>query len=331
LPVFSSLQDILRDAAKHVLQHEEQQKYIFSVTEEEVMNGLLHNPNRDTQSLCILRDIAHIEEFGDNDVKKNYIDMLFDKEKGGMVIDADAKVLLEKEKENVVKSFRDPEASVFRVVVDNDQVNMGIPGVDIETPAGIAYRRSLCDKVCNSLSSSILNQVEQKMWAPPPVYDEIVQHLTFQEEKLKTYVDRNDVQDVIAKYLTSTIATYPEPQQPPQAQHQPVQQKQQQQQQPNQQQNQNPKPQPPQKQQNQKQPPQQQQKQAKQPKQQKQQYQKGKGNPRGGGGGDEGETTVVKPMLPTFVLQARSGGKPTPAPLLHVCVHSRVYAYLPSI
>jgi recombinational DNA repair protein RecR len=46
-------------------------------TQEEVVNGILANQNRDEQSICIFRNIKDIENMPmDDKIRRNYVDML---------------------------------------------------------------------------------------------------------------------------------------------------------------------------------------------------------------------------------------------------------------
>ena len=72
--VFETLQVWLRSAAiKARLSKEEVDKYVISVTHEEVANGILRNPMQDKQSFCFMRRIEGLEE--EKNWNGSYVDM----------------------------------------------------------------------------------------------------------------------------------------------------------------------------------------------------------------------------------------------------------------
>lgn len=198
--VFSTLQQILRKAALNVLQGEEQRKYIFSVTEEEVWNGILNNPDASSNALCIQRDIEGLDLISISDrIKKRYIDMI--PSASGDVVDTEAQELLDALKARVLDKLHDEEVIVVKVT--EEQINLDDGAQWHETPAGQEYRRSLCDKICAELSDSILTHYEANMIGPSVLFDEITRHLSFQSQKLEMFVERPDAQSSIKGYIES--------------------------------------------------------------------------------------------------------------------------------
>lgn len=187
---------------------EERDKFFISVTEEEVLNGVFKNPNRDKQVVSLIRDIQGLETatLPDN-MKKNYIDMV--RSGAGMGVDTEAVRLLRLEKEKIASML--PKENVMRYEISEQQANMKeqLRNKDddlklfqtSETKEGVEYRRQLVDEICWQLSERILQAFEKEMRAPSPLFDEVIQHLSFQEQKLATFVERPEVQSVLKQYL----------------------------------------------------------------------------------------------------------------------------------
>eukprot|EP00026_Physarum_polycephalum_P000179 Phypoly_transcript_00179.p1 GENE.Phypoly_transcript_00179~~Phypoly_transcript_00179.p1 ORF type:complete len:1916 (+),score=293.82 Phypoly_transcript_00179:377-6124(+) len=205
--IFPGLQILLRRAAQILSReqanseeiHGEWRKFEISVTEEEVMNGILCNEHRAEQSICVLRKVTDINSM-ESSILKNYIDLIYKKPD----IDDEAVHLLSLLKQKVANVLG--KDNVIEKEITINEVNPTKPGDVLETEAGNKYRRELSDVICQRLSDLLFTQYENKVKSTSYLYDEVIRHITFREEKLKIYVDRPDIQQKIIDYLSSGSA-----------------------------------------------------------------------------------------------------------------------------
>ena len=189
--IFSGLQGLLRKAALETnLSCKEM--FTMSVTEEEIANGVLKNERRDEQSLCIVRSIKGIEQHPPDDIsnidKWKFIDMV-----DSQVVDISAsKGLARLQRELDSKLGKNNKLVV--------EVGVGDVGNALHDPTMVKYMRNLMDGVCKWLWEHIECGFSAKK-ATTPLFDEVVLHLEFVQEKLRGYIPRDDIQGRILEFL----------------------------------------------------------------------------------------------------------------------------------
>jgi hypothetical protein len=123
--MFETLQGDFRMAASKLIQRDPQktpkeleEKYVISVTEEEVRNGILNNENRVHQSLCFLREIGDV----DNPLISQRQYRRFTDIKSDGSIDMDARHQLKVLKEKISTSY--PGLNVISYKVNSNLSNV---------------------------------------------------------------------------------------------------------------------------------------------------------------------------------------------------------------
>eukprot|EP00026_Physarum_polycephalum_P000302 Phypoly_transcript_00302.p1 GENE.Phypoly_transcript_00302~~Phypoly_transcript_00302.p1 ORF type:complete len:1760 (+),score=298.94 Phypoly_transcript_00302:614-5281(+) len=226
---FEAMQLLLRKGAT-ALNKEEEEKYIISVTNEEVFNGIINNQNRKDQSILLTRRIKDGESIREDGPLRKFIDagpnapiplVTFSPPPGpppekpptsALTLDCEATSLLGQLKEQV--SVMVPPHALLDYVIDKrhlgsekeDIVAKGEVVADVE-PGKFKkgeplerYLREVCEVVCKSLGDHILEGFKKNNIITSAVFQEVVLHHTFLKVKLRGFVERSKLQDSVLAY-----------------------------------------------------------------------------------------------------------------------------------
>eukprot|EP00026_Physarum_polycephalum_P000198 Phypoly_transcript_00198.p1 GENE.Phypoly_transcript_00198~~Phypoly_transcript_00198.p1 ORF type:complete len:1578 (+),score=179.43 Phypoly_transcript_00198:1034-5767(+) len=167
---FEAMQKLLRKGSENL--GNKHQKYVISVTEEEVHRGILDNPNANNQCFFFRRDIDQIDTKHTDASFGKFVDAV----KSGR--DLESKILLEKLKQTVETKLEKSRQCFF---------NSPYPSVD---PTYGEFVKEFCDSVCEKLANAILRAYKEKGIHNTPLISEVLYHHNFAKERSSSFVGK---------------------------------------------------------------------------------------------------------------------------------------------
>eukprot|EP00004_Rigifila_ramosa_P014105 TRINITY_DN3180_c0_g1_i6.p1 TRINITY_DN3180_c0_g1~~TRINITY_DN3180_c0_g1_i6.p1 ORF type:complete len:927 (-),score=255.74 TRINITY_DN3180_c0_g1_i6:35-2815(-) len=193
--IFVRLQEALRLGANGAFVDAAiREKYLISVTEEEVHRGILKNPQANLQSICFRRKI---NKLSDNLHAKDI----------GKYVDVDEQRQIQKEAVTLLHELKEqkvPAALSSNLILDFEldwEGEHGIQPMTSETHA--AYLRGFCDRFCSELSNLIIEAFKRNNTTPDDDLSEITQHRIVIQEKARSFVGRSQLVGRVVQYIVS--------------------------------------------------------------------------------------------------------------------------------
>eukprot|EP00026_Physarum_polycephalum_P000349 Phypoly_transcript_00349.p1 GENE.Phypoly_transcript_00349~~Phypoly_transcript_00349.p1 ORF type:complete len:1620 (+),score=193.23 Phypoly_transcript_00349:225-5084(+) len=195
-PIFEKLQTMLRSAAtecfkSHLLKECQAERYIQSVTEEEVKHGIVWNTERSKQTFFFDREYTNIDTNNIAEASK-YIDM-----KGGAV-DEEATTLLKNLKTKLHAIL--PENSKYKFTVDWPSRVTELPDVRL---------LHFVDEFCRKVAESTLQNFSAYNFAYDLFIREVIHHCRIQKERCETYVNRPELEDRVRDHINDEDTSFP--------------------------------------------------------------------------------------------------------------------------
>ncbi|XP_068711765.1 NACHT domain- and WD repeat-containing protein 1-like isoform X2 [Montipora foliosa] len=194
--ILTKLQNVLRREAKRMFGDQEEEKlrkYFMSVTESEIRHGVMSVDNPEKHCLWISRNIRDLENHLQDKNAQSFIDINC----STRVIDLDAKDLLLKLKDVVMKTLPSSCIRTFEVEWNSKGISPS------SVPEHAEYISNLCkeveyllkDKITDFISRNLKGDVNDQL------YDEVVEHLRFCQNKCSTFYGRKGILDRCRVYL----------------------------------------------------------------------------------------------------------------------------------
>ncbi|XP_077990677.1 NACHT and WD repeat domain-containing protein 2-like [Glandiceps talaboti] len=206
--IFETLQKQLRHASsvcqkKGQFNEKQASKYTISVTHNEVQHGILDAPgNKQDQCVCFVRKFADLEKRADDNEAKHFIDINWEDKQ----IDPDAKSLLTELRDKKVPGCLKPPNLIVSTLSKWSQ-----KGIDVTIPEHKQYLEDFLKKFHDIVVTMIERMVEKDKnhISNFPLYEEILQHLTFCKVKCQTFHGREDLLGNIRSYLQKRLNENP--------------------------------------------------------------------------------------------------------------------------
>jgi phosphoribosylformylglycinamidine (FGAM) synthase PurS component len=183
--IFEKIQKQLQLAASKCLDEKDAQKYFISVTEKEIQRGILDNPIKESQTVCVTRDLGDVQN--PSHIHRHIIDT-----SGEGVVDQEAQDLLKDlKKTKLIKSLEQEQV----IQMDYEQAD------EAQTQK---YIMDCCDSICHRLAKGILESYSQHLHVEEDlVYSEILQHRNTIADKSSLFVGRDNLLASIMQYIQS--------------------------------------------------------------------------------------------------------------------------------
>jgi hypothetical protein len=166
------------------------ERYIQSVTEEEVKNGILWNKNAAQQTFFFDREYTNIDTI--NKEASRWIDMK------GRVVDEEATTLLKNLKDKLHKYL--PQRNIYKFTVNwPDRVT--------ELPDGRLLH--FVDEFCKKVAESTLENFATLNYDYDPFIREVIHHNKIRKYKCDIFVERPELENKIRDYLNNKETTLP--------------------------------------------------------------------------------------------------------------------------
>ncbi|KAL4232336.1 hypothetical protein ACF0H5_009907 [Mactra antiquata] len=195
------MQDTLEETAKLVFDEETSRKYIMSVTETEVQEGVLKVNNiNDNKCIWLKRNIEDITQQESSYALSRFMECLGSDEKVQK-----ARMMLKDLTENKMMSKLDKDKILNYNVHWNTDGGINPDGSKEHRD----YLEKLCDDFINHMIGMIDKSVAEKKKKENPLIDECLQHIRFAQTKCEGFAGQKDTLDKIKGYLTSTAKGKP--------------------------------------------------------------------------------------------------------------------------
>ncbi|WAR22531.1 NWD1-like protein [Mya arenaria] len=193
------MQDWLDAAARAAFDHERARKFIMSVTETEVEEGLLTATGDAVKcALWLKRDIDDIENQEKNYALSRYMECLGPTEK----VERAQRMLRELKEQRMQKVLSPDQILNYHVTWSG--------GID---PDANAAHRKYLDSMCEDFVRNMVSLVEQAVKAKNITHgalpEEILQHVRMCQAKCETFQGREEILEKIKAYVTDTGNTKP--------------------------------------------------------------------------------------------------------------------------
>ncbi|XP_077862132.1 NACHT domain- and WD repeat-containing protein 1-like [Saccoglossus kowalevskii] len=206
--IFESLQQQLRYAShvcltKKMMNDKQAAKFNISVTHDEVTHGIFDvNTKREDHCLCFVRRFSDLEKKIDNAEAKNFIDVDWEKN----IIDTNAQYLLSTLRDKQVPSCLKPPNLVVSTLS-----NWSEKGIDLNIPEHKQYLDQFLKRFYDMIVSLVDRGVERDKSniSNHPMYEEILQHLTFAKFKCQSFHGRENLLSSISAYIKERVAGNP--------------------------------------------------------------------------------------------------------------------------
>lgn len=195
--IFTQIQHILRREASRLFgdqSWEKVHKYFMSVTESEIRRGVLCEPFPEEHCFWISRNIPDLRDHLYDENAPGFIDINFNTRE----IDSDAQELLQRLKDDVVVKVL-PSSNIRKFEVQWNP--LGISPSNSSEHA--KYIDNLCKEVECLMKENITDSIHKRVKGDvsDPLYDEVVQHLSFCQTKCSTFYGRNEILGQCKTYL----------------------------------------------------------------------------------------------------------------------------------
>lgn len=156
----------------NILRTEDRDKYFISVTEQEIVEGLISNEKRDKQTLMVKRHLRGVRS--KHHATRRLIDMV-DEE-----IDDEAQNYLLLLKQNKIQHL---QGQGLEIIDREYEENKG---------SALECVKDTCEKICKNLVNMILRTYEEDLHREKnPVIDEIIQNMRFLNKKSRILIGRD--------------------------------------------------------------------------------------------------------------------------------------------
>eukprot|EP00301_Raphidiophrys_heterophryoidea_P023519 c7378_g1_i1.p1 GENE.c7378_g1_i1~~c7378_g1_i1.p1 ORF type:complete len:2037 (-),score=525.73 c7378_g1_i1:323-5599(-) len=188
--IFERMQRAFRTARDVVEDPIRRELYLVSVTEHEVINGLLTREDRDETTFYYRRRIRDMENF----ISEAKAGLFLDKDPVTKGVDREAQTLLADLRDNKVM------AKISRDRVKDFEIDWGHDNA-VSTETHADYLREFCDHFCDTLRQSIDKAAQKVTVEPDETFQEALAHLMFCEKRGRNAVARQEVTDIVMSYL----------------------------------------------------------------------------------------------------------------------------------
>ncbi|XP_070537831.1 NACHT domain- and WD repeat-containing protein 1-like [Ptychodera flava] len=198
--IFESLQDQLRNAAivcetKGKFTAKQAEKFKISVTHDEVKHGILEaSDNKEDHCVCFVRKFSDLEQHVDNKEAKNFIDIKWDNNE----VDDEAKQLLTDLRDRSVPScLKSPNLVVSTLNHWSEK------GIDLD----IQEHKQYLDNFLKTFHETMVKLIDRAVEGDvnnvsnDPMFEEILQHLTFCKFKCQSFHGRVNLLSGIKEHL----------------------------------------------------------------------------------------------------------------------------------
>ncbi|XP_070534262.1 NACHT and WD repeat domain-containing protein 2-like [Ptychodera flava] len=198
--IFEALQYQLRYAAtvcqqERKMTEKQAAKFRISVTHDEVTHGILDAPgNKEDHCVCFIRKFNDLNQRVDHKEAKNFIDIKWDNNQ----VDAEAQQLL-----TFLREKQLPSCLKQSNLIVSTLNNWSEKGVDVNIPEHKQYLDSFLKRFHDTMVAMIDRAFERDKnhISNEPMYEEILQHLTFCKLKCTTFHGRQDLLSEVQVYL----------------------------------------------------------------------------------------------------------------------------------
>ncbi|RHY28673.1 hypothetical protein DYB32_005783 [Aphanomyces invadans] len=184
-PIFEQMQRAFRNVRHVVSDPHRQDLYNVSVTECEVMHGLLTAADAKTAAFVYHRIIPDIDSSHG---------------KAGMYVDMAGRGQIDDEAQALLATLRDTKVKPKQHGAKEYTIPWG-PEILPETHA--TYLTDFCDHFCSLMCESLLAASEQLNVAPDAVFNEVMHHALFCAQRSANFVGRADILSKVHAYLRS--------------------------------------------------------------------------------------------------------------------------------
>lgn len=186
-----TIQATLEEVAQQVFDAKTARKYIRSITETEVFEGLLSSSDPPKQCLWLKRTIEGLDNAEDSYLLSRFTECSYN--------NPEEKVKKVKEMLNTLKAQMSEklEGNVMEFKVKWDKEK----GLDPSIKEYKEYLEKMNHGFVERLSSMIKSAIQQKNSSEDPVLEEVIQHTQFCQEKCRLFHGRDDVLKQIKLYL----------------------------------------------------------------------------------------------------------------------------------
>ncbi|XP_070570769.1 NACHT domain- and WD repeat-containing protein 1-like isoform X2 [Ptychodera flava] len=195
--VLQTLQTLLKMAADTAIKtgvyDEEKVEALFiSVTEEEVTQAIIRNPEAADHCLCFVREIEDAQGIVTDEEAKHYVDL-----KEESLLDEEAQALLAKLKREKLIS------RMSKGIVRKWSVPWTSNGMDPSNPRHKEYLEALCDEFIQSIKQLIEKGSNKQTNKVPDdaLYKEVVHHAKFCETKCRSFRGRQSMLESVEEYV----------------------------------------------------------------------------------------------------------------------------------
>eukprot|EP00050_Salpingoeca_kvevrii_P006534 m.290010 g.290010 ORF g.290010 m.290010 type:complete len:1604 (-) comp12228_c0_seq1:130-4941(-) len=191
--LFERMQHALRYAATSALSPEAAEKYIMSVTEDEVRAGVVKNPECSNRVFVFRRSLKGLEHITNMDEIKRFVDITDNTR------DEQARDRLQALKDSVIESRFDDSEEQWHIL-DSD---IEYPSSDIAQQAYDDYLRDFADEFCERMVRSILSQYSKHRVCYDAHLQDVLQHRSFVISRGHEFVGRTALVGSINAYVSS--------------------------------------------------------------------------------------------------------------------------------
>lgn len=203
---FHTMQEMLRRAADALDVHN-RRMFTISVTEEEILNGVIRNSNRKEQSLFIRREITDIGQLPESE-KKNFDDSTADKNAAECLVqlkDTLTSIMGKSPSTPTTATTPDNKGNTYDIAISvKDIMDAQHKDKEDKGRTAVAYIQDLSDQVCEWLWDCVSSAYRNNRKTYQPLFAEVLQHLEFMNDKLAHYVPVARAEKRIGEFLKDT-------------------------------------------------------------------------------------------------------------------------------
>ncbi|KAL4236659.1 hypothetical protein ACF0H5_005044 [Mactra antiquata] len=185
------IQSTLEDIAQQVFDVHTARKYIRSVTETEVYNGLLNSKDPIKQCLWLKRTIEDIEDQECSFLVSRYMECTFNNPESKI---EKVRGMMDQIKSEMSKKLGN---NICEYKIKWDPVK----GLDPDDKQHKAYLERLNTDFVSKMCTMIQDAVNEKSSKEDPVLEEIIQHIGFCQDKCRGFHGRDDIMKQVITYI----------------------------------------------------------------------------------------------------------------------------------
>ncbi|XP_002741817.1 NACHT domain- and WD repeat-containing protein 1-like [Saccoglossus kowalevskii] len=182
-----------------MITEQQRAKYTISVTHDEVLHGILdYDTKRENHCLCFVRKFEDLPQRIEEKEAQNYIDINWENN----TVDEAAQEILNDLRDTKVPGCLDKA----NIIVSNLN-SWSAKGIDVDIPEHKQYLNQFLERFNDVIVELIDRAVEddKNNLSNHPVYEEILQHLTFCDSKCQSFHGREDLLSCIKDYLGECV------------------------------------------------------------------------------------------------------------------------------